>query len=112
MIYAKAFFDLQLEFARKAAALSGQPLTRVLLGYTNLYVRFGLGRDFDLAHPTWREYLAGLEDTNDSHGWTHRFYLARAGGLGRPVRTCQANPPPGVTGGWGVVAIGVDSSPV
>jgi len=32
----------------------------VLLDYTNLYVRFGLGRDFDPAHPVWREYLSGL----------------------------------------------------
>jgi hypothetical protein len=48
MVYAKAFFDLQLQFAHKVTELSGLPLTRVLLEYTNLYIRFGLGRDF---HP-------------------------------------------------------------
>lgn len=77
MIYARAFFDLQLEFADKVAVLSGLPLDRVLLEYTNLYIRFGLGRDFDPAHPTWREYLAGLRDTDDVRGWTYRFYLTR-----------------------------------
>ena len=66
MIYAKAFFDLQLEFAQRVAILSELPLARALLDYTNLYIRFGLGRDFDPAHPSWREYLAGLQDTNDT----------------------------------------------
>lgn len=75
MIYAKAFFDLQLQFAHKVVDLSGLPLKGALLGYTNLYVRFGLGRDFDPAHPTWREYLAGLHGTNDDREWTYRFYL-------------------------------------
>src|SRR5438552_18921672 len=73
VIYAKPFFDLQLQFAHKVAALSGLPLARVLFEYTNLYVRFGLGRDFDPAHPIWREYLSGLKDTNDSREWTYRF---------------------------------------
>jgi hypothetical protein len=77
VIYAKAFFDLQLQFAHKVTALSGLPLARALLEYTNLYIRFGLGRDFDPSHPVWREYLAGLQDTNDSREWTYRFYLTR-----------------------------------
>lgn len=51
MIYAKAFFDLQFQFAEKVAVLSGLPLAEALLKYTNFYVRFGLGRDFDRAHP-------------------------------------------------------------
>lgn len=53
MVYAKAFFDLQLQFARKVTALSGLPLTSVLLKHSNFYIRFGLGRDFDPLHPTW-----------------------------------------------------------
>jgi hypothetical protein len=75
--YAEAFFDLQLLFARRVTVLSGLPFTRALLEYTNLYVRFGLGRDFDPAHPTWRAYLAGLPDTDDGREWTYRFYLTR-----------------------------------
>ena len=85
MIYAKVFFDLQLQFAHKVTVLSGRPLARALLECTNLYVRFGLGRDFDPAHPTWREYLAGLQDTNDSREWTYRFYLARPEAMAAPT---------------------------
>ena len=59
-MYGRSFFDLQLQFARKVAALSGLPFADALLRYTNLYVRFGLGRDFDPDHPAWREYVAGL----------------------------------------------------
>jgi hypothetical protein len=77
MRYAREFFDLQLRVAETVAVLSGLPWPRALLEYTNLYVRFGLGRDFDPAHPIWREYLAGLDDTDDRRDWTYRFYLAR-----------------------------------
>jgi hypothetical protein len=75
--YARPFFDLQLRFAQKVARLSGLPLARVILDYTNLYVRFGLGRDFDAAHPTWRQYVAGLQGPDDRGEWTYRFYLRR-----------------------------------
>ena len=43
MIYARAFFDLQLEFAETVSALSGQPLAETLLDYTNFYIRLALG---------------------------------------------------------------------
>jgi len=59
------------------SALSGLPLARTLLDYTNLYIRFGLGREFDPAHPEWQQYLAGLRDERDSREWTYRFYRAR-----------------------------------
>ena len=85
MIYAKAFFDLQLQFAHKVAILSGLPLARALLDYTNLYIRFGLGRGFDPAHPTWREYLDGLQDANDTREWTYRFYLRRPDAMAAPA---------------------------
>lgn len=78
MIYAKAFFDLQLQFAQKVAALSGMPVAHALLEYTNLYIRFGLGRDFDPAQPTWREYVARLQTADDPGEWTYRFYLTRS----------------------------------
>lgn len=89
MIYAKAFFDLQLRFAHKVAALSRMPLDRALLEYTNLYVRFGLGRDFDPARPAWREYVAGLQTAGDAAEWTYRFYLTRpAAARSGIVATC------------------------
>lgn len=65
--------------------LSGLPLARALLEYTNLYIRFGLGRGFDPAHPTWREYLAGLPATNDGGEWTYRFYVTRGPALAAPA---------------------------
>jgi hypothetical protein len=84
VIYAKPFFDLQFQFARKVAVLSGLPLARALLEYTNLYIRFGLGRDFDPAHPIWREYLAGLQNANDAPEWTYRFYSTRPDAVAAP----------------------------
>jgi hypothetical protein len=59
VVYVRAFFDLQLQFAETVSVLSGLPLTRALLGYTNHYVRFGLGRASDPAHPLWLEYGEG-----------------------------------------------------
>ena len=79
MIYAKAFFDLQLTFAQKVTTLSGRPLPHVLLEYTNLYIRLGLGREFDAAHPTWQQYAAGLRDAKDIGEWTYGFYVGRGG---------------------------------
>jgi hypothetical protein len=83
--YAKAFLDLQVEFAERVVVLSGLPLARALLEYTNLYIRFGLGRDFDPAHPAWREYVAGLRDTSDIRAWTYRFYSRRPDGVAAPA---------------------------
>src|SRR5262245_24584556 len=64
--------------------LSGLPFAQVLFEYTNLYIRFGLGRDFDHAHPTWQAYLAGLRDTHESREWTYRFYLTRSEAMTAP----------------------------
>src|SRR2546421_6097547 len=85
VIYARAFFELQLQFAHHVTVLSGLPLARVLLEYTNLYIRFGLGRDFDPAHLRWQEYVVGLQGTNDIQEWTYRFYLTRSGGMVAPT---------------------------
>ena len=77
-VFARSLFDLQVAFAEKAATLAGVPFERALLDYTNLYVRFGLGRDFDAEHPSWRSYLAGLRNAEDRQEWTYRFYLEDA----------------------------------
>lgn len=77
MRYPKAFFDLQIRFAEVAGRLNDIPLERALLNYTNLYVRFGLGRAFDHDDPIWRNYTAGLRQAPDISDWTYRFYLAR-----------------------------------
>ena len=77
MIYAKAFFDLQVAFAQTVTTLSRLPLSRVLLDYTNLYRRFGLGRAFDATQPVWLDYLSGLRAATDVGDWTYGFYVAR-----------------------------------
>jgi hypothetical protein len=83
--YAPAFFDLQVEFAERVSALSGLPLTRTLLEYTNLYIRFGLGREFDPRHPGWQEYVGGLRHARDPREWTYRFYLGRPDSMAAPA---------------------------
>src|SRR2546421_194020 len=83
--YAKAFFDLQLRFADRVATLSGLPLSRVLLEYTNLYIRFGLGRDFNASDPTWQAYLAGLKGPACIDEWTYDLYLTRHGSRSGPT---------------------------
>jgi hypothetical protein len=69
----------------RAYARPSPGAARTLLDYTNLYIRFGLGREFDPAHPTWRAYLAGLETTTDRREWTHRFYATRAEAMSGPA---------------------------
>ena len=91
MIYACAFFDLQLRFAEAVAHLAAIPLERAVLEYTNVYVRFALGRDFDPTDPVWRDYLAGLRDARDRGEWTHRFFLTRPHDV----------PPPGLIATFG-----------
>src|SRR5262245_2631574 len=53
------------------------PLSRALFEYTNFYIRFGLGRDFDPDHPGWQAYLTGLRDEVDGPAWTSRYYRSQ-----------------------------------
>jgi hypothetical protein len=75
--YSRAFFELQWRFAEHVTAISGMPLDRVLLHYTNLYIRFGLGRKYDATHSVWRMYIDGLAIATDPVDWTWRFFLTR-----------------------------------
>ena len=84
MIYRKEFFDLQWHFATRVAVLARTPLADALLDYTNFYARFGLGRDFDQAHPTWREYLHGLQRSSEPREWTYEFYRSLLPDRGAP----------------------------
>jgi hypothetical protein len=83
--YTRSYFDLQLRFAARVAALSRMPLARVLLDYTNLYVRFGIGRAFDATQPVWRDFLAGVEREADLLDWTCEFYRTRLPDAGPPA---------------------------
>lgn len=75
MIFPKDLLDLQLTFAEHVSASLRIPLEQALLDYTNLYVRFGLGRGFDAQHPVWLAYLAGLRTVANVRQYTHEFYL-------------------------------------
>lgn len=74
MPYARTFFDLQWRLAEKVVALGGIPISQALLEYTNLYIRFGCGRDFMPDNPVWRAYLRGLEESTDPRQWTYDYY--------------------------------------
>ncbi|WP_321935634.1 hypothetical protein [Paraburkholderia sp. J8-2] len=72
----RAFYDLQVRFARTAARLAGMPLAAALLDCTNLYVRFGAGRAFDRTHPLWAAYVYGLDEcasVSEQCEWTWRY---------------------------------------
>ncbi|MEM5448687.1 hypothetical protein [Paraburkholderia guartelaensis] len=72
----RAFYDLQVRFARTAARLADIPLAAALLDCTNLYVRFGAGRTFDRTHPLWAGYLDGLDEhasVAEQCEWTWRY---------------------------------------
>ncbi|WP_233885279.1 hypothetical protein [Paraburkholderia flagellata] len=72
----RAFYDLQVRFARTAARLADMPLAAALLDCTNLYVRFGAGRAFDRTHPLWAAYVRGLDErasVDEQCEWTWRY---------------------------------------
>jgi hypothetical protein len=71
------------------AEVSGLPIARTALQYTNLYVRFGLGRDFAPDHPGWQRYVAGLRGGRDVRAWTYEFYRHESRGDGDPPVTAR-----------------------
>ncbi len=74
----REFFDLQYRFATAVAAVTGVPIEDALLDYTSFYLRFGLPRPIDAAHPGWRAYLLGLRQADDPLAWTWEFARARS----------------------------------
>jgi hypothetical protein len=81
--FSRAFFDLQIRFARKVSQLAEVPLPDTLLSHTNLYIRLGLGRTFDANHPIWNDFLAGFQAAKEPASWTHQFIVSQ----GLPPRT-------------------------
>ena len=74
MNFPREYFALNLSFARRAAEVSGVSLAEALLRYTQLYLAFELGRDFNSDHPFWQEYLAGLPLATDVDEYTRQVY--------------------------------------
>ncbi|MEO7003439.1 MAG: hypothetical protein ABI068_16585 [Ktedonobacterales bacterium] len=79
MLYPQAFLDLQLLFARRMSAISGQPFHESVLHYTALYRILGLDWNLDPHDPVWARYLAGLrgDDAEADGAWTYQVYCER-----------------------------------
>jgi len=75
--YPHAFFALQLTFADKIAALSGQSFQEMVLRYTAMYRILGLDWSLDPSHPVWQDYLQGMRQAPADAEWSHQVYLAR-----------------------------------
>lgn len=76
-VYSKPFFDLQLVFAEKIAAVVRQPFEQVLLRYTAFYRILGLDWSLDPTNVVWQTYTQGLQQASEKVGFTHQFYLQR-----------------------------------
>lgn len=72
------YFAVQLLLAGRLATLSGLPFAEVVLRYTNLHRRFGLGRaDPDRPRLEWRRFAARLAELQEPRArldWTVRCY--------------------------------------
>lgn len=78
------------------------PLEQALLDYTNLYVRFGLGREHDREHPTWRAFLTELRATKNGRECAYGFY----------ARNAEANTAPTVAARFGCFSYALHGSNV
>ncbi len=76
-VYTKPFFELQLLFAQKIAAVSQQPLDQALLRFTAFYRIFGLDWSMDPTNSVWQTYTRGLQQAADNVDFTYQFYLQR-----------------------------------
>lgn len=56
------FFNIQVEFAKKLAKVSGQPFFDLLRTRTDVYGRLELGKSLDVNNPIWQEFIAGGEE--------------------------------------------------
>lgn len=76
MKLSREFFHLQLRFAEQMARVLHVPLADALLKFSTLYMSLELGRSFSSTHPTWQEYLSGLQPSVENNvEWTHTFYV-------------------------------------
>ena len=59
MLFCREFFDLQWQFATRAAVLARVRVNEALLDYPSFYARFGLGRDSTRRIRPWRDLCRG-----------------------------------------------------
>lgn len=73
----RGWFDLQLGFGRRVAAVGGGRFEEGLARQTNLYRCLGLPWEMDLGHPVWVEFVEGLLRAEDAVAWAYGFYRER-----------------------------------
>lgn len=60
------YFDVQLQLARRLAAITGQSVGELALSHTNLHRRFGLGKPGrGQLHAVWQQFADRLDATPD-----------------------------------------------
>lgn len=67
------FFDLQIQFATRAADILNIPPSEALLHYTSFHKSFSFGRAGSNPE-SWGKYAAGLETASSPLEWTCEFY--------------------------------------
>jgi hypothetical protein len=78
--YPKAYFGLQVSYARTMAALTHQSLAVALMAQTSLYKLLGAPGAFDPDEPIWRELVACVDEranTEDQSSAIYQYYLKR-----------------------------------
>jgi hypothetical protein len=77
MPYPPAFLEIQILFAHKLAALSGQPLHESALRNTALYRILGLDWSLDPRHPVWQRFVGELHDDGTGFDAAYQVYTER-----------------------------------
>ncbi len=75
--YPQAFLDLQIIFARKMAALGGEPVAKAVLRNTALYRILGLDWSLDPGDPAWRRFVAALGPDGTETSAAYAVYAER-----------------------------------
>jgi len=79
MLVTPDFFRMQLEFAAYITSVTDSSLGAAIMDYTNIYIRLGLGRDFDAGNPEWVEYVGGLNSNPARNAiYTYEVWQSRA----------------------------------
>lgn len=76
-VYPSAFLEIQIAFAQRLAALSGQSLAESVLQHTALYRILGLDWSLDPRHPVWQRFVGALRDDGAGIAEAYQVYAER-----------------------------------
>jgi len=77
MPYPLEFLRIQVTFAQRMAAISGQALSDSVLHNTALYRILGLDWSLDPSHPVWRQFVGELREDGTGFDAAYRVYVER-----------------------------------